>query len=121
MNIFCLFPKQLFTAILSTLDIGSDLVNSLDFIGFNASETITSYVEDQIEGIGNNTNWKSEMGMDKINDLIRIESGINGTLNNYPIDENVLMLWGLIGIGTMFLPGIVAFLLSCRHDGYVAL
>ena len=121
MNIFCLFPKQLFTAILSTLDIGSDLVNSLDFIGFNASETITSYVEDQIEGNGNNTNWKWEMGIDKINDLIRIESGINGTLNNYPIDENVLMLWGLIGIGTMFLPGIVAFLLSCRHDGYVAL
>ena len=119
MNIFCLFPKQLFTAILSTLDIGSDLVNSLDFIGYNASETITNSVEDFMESNGKNFNVMGKLNT--FNNIIQMESGINGTTNNYPIDENVLMLWGLIGIGTMFLPGIVAFLLSCRHDGYVAL
>ena len=72
----------------SSFDIGSDLVNSLDFLGHNASRTISEsfYLRHKLTP------------MDIINETIRA--------NSQEI-SNLHQIWGALGISIMFFPGII--------------
>ena len=50
-NVYIGFVKRLFSAILSTFDIVSDLVNSCDFLGYDASGQITSSIHGEDSNI----------------------------------------------------------------------
>ena len=68
------------TSISTSLDIGSDLVNSLDFLGFNASTTIST------RAVASHTNHT--MAMEKYG-------------------QEVHKIWGALGIFIIFLPGLI--------------
>jgi hypothetical protein len=117
MNAFIVVTKRLFTSLLSTFDIVSDLVNSCDFLGYNASNQI----------IGQ---FFGRDDMPTTNDPCQIHPGSNGTLNTTFKDDvfnnsicvleeekiEVHLIWGILGIVTMFIPGLVAILMFIFND-----
>ena len=91
---------QLFSA-LSTLfsssfDIGSDMVNSLDFLGYNASTNLAQTVSDTLSTI-------IEQGNSSIFDAAGAD---NTTDTSQKYEEH--RIWGIVGISVIFLPGIIA-------------
>merc|ERR1712110_344086 len=74
------------TLLPSGFDTGSDLINSLDFLGYNASKEV------------------GEAGCAFLNRSFQIQWGCDA-INNASSKEHTL--WGMVGISLMFLPGII--------------
>ena len=115
MNVYFIVTKRLFTSLLSTFDIVSDLVNSCDFLGYSASNHIINL----FYGGGD---------LPKTQEPCQISPVTNGTLNTTFKDdavnnsmcasdkEEVHLMWGILGIVTMFIPGFVAILMFIFND-----
>ena len=85
-----IFFNHLYTAfsilLPSGFDTGSDLINSLDFLGYNASKEV------------------GEAGCAVLNQSFRIQWGCDA-MDNASSKEHTL--WGIVGISLMVLPGII--------------
>ena len=85
-----IFFNHLYTAfsilLPSSFDTGSDLINSLDFLGYNASKEV------------------GEAGCAVLNQSFRIQWGCDA-MDNASSKEHTL--WGIVGISLMVLPGII--------------
>ena len=68
MNVYFIVTKRLFTSLLSTFDIVSDLVNSCDFLGYSASKQIINL-------------FYGGSDLPKTDDPCQISPVSNGTLN----------------------------------------
>ena len=137
MNIIVAFLKRLFTSILSIFDIVSDFVNSCDFLGYDASgQIIRSILWDKSNVTkpgnistlhpDNRTNYQKLSNICGSNYTFN-ETIINGDNNTSTYDvmegfknlsfcldqqrENHI-IWGSIGIGIMFLPGIMILIMA---------
>ena len=108
MAVYLNFLKRLFTSFLSTFDVVSDLVNSFDFLGYNASLKL----KNAVIGDGKNT----------LNKTLNTESNVcafnyttyneyinntqHGFYNNVSIctseGVDVHTIWGALGIFIMF-------------------
>ena len=80
----------------SSFDIGSDLINSLDFLGYNISRTISDTLSSSFHTLEEDRNLTF---LDIINGTSTIRS-----LENYEKHA----IWGFLGISIIFLPGIIA-------------
>lgn len=90
------FTKACITTFLSAFDVGSDLINSLDFLGYNASTHVRGTLCDTVgASTGTNSSTSSFVG-DYCNDLD--SSNTNTTIHQ---------MWGYVGIGIIFAPGII--------------
>ena len=155
MNIVVAFLQRLFTSILSIFDIVSDLVNSCDFLGYDASGQIFSSIFGDKSCITRPNNVSSfypsnqnlshtssklcdfnctsnETIGDGDNSTLRviytfnetIVSGDNSTLRYEAVEEfknfsscldqraTIHVTWGSLGIGIMFLPGIMTIMMA---------
>ena len=88
------FAKSLFTALTSLFDVGSDLINSFDFLGYNASTDLSNKIYDTITSIARNDTPSC------------VEDGFQSNGNDN-VEYNVHETWGYVGIGIIFLPGII--------------
>ena len=133
------FSKRLFTSLMSTFDITSDLVNSLDFLGHNASAKIvgatfgTSGASTNNNGTtslhphnttvvhnpkckffnGSITNF-SENNIATFNDQIENYLNTNFVCSSEEVDAHVV--WGALGIAIMFVPGLVSMIMYIFND-----
>ena len=73
--------SSLCTSVFTSLDIGSDLINSLDFFGYNASSSFTS--------------------------KIGFRSNNHSAIYQHESRPEIHKIWGSMGIFAMFLPGII--------------
>ena len=155
MNIVVAFLQRLFTSILSIFDIVSDLVNSCDFLGYDASGQIfTSIFGDKscITRLNNISTFypsnqnlshtssklcgfnftSNETIVDGDNSTLRVNytfhetivNGDNSTLRYEAVEEfknfsscleqraTIHVIWGSLGIGIMFLPGIMTIVMA---------
>ena len=77
--------KNVFTFLTSLFDVGSDVVNSLDFMGFNVSSKLVDTVtgRDSSSHITNTS----------------ITTNLSGVVTNYTdINYRVDHIWGIIGM-----------------------
>ena len=91
----------------SSFDIGSDLINSLDFLGYNISRTISDTLSNSL--------YSSEE--DRNSTYIDAFNG-NSTAK-FVQNHEEHAIWGTLGILIMFLPGIIAmppFMYSLMKD-----
>ena len=128
MNTYLAFFKRLFTTILSIFDIVSDLVNSCDFLGYDASGQIKSSI------LGGNTNVsipKWYVDASKMCGGHNITSNEAFTIaNKQIIDQDTIkdfqnlsscfddrrethIKWGSVAIVIMLLPGIMTIIMTC--------
>ena len=134
MYAFLGFSKRLFTSLMSTFDITSDLVNSLDFLGHNAS---TKLLEVASGTFGILTNNNETINSHPLNvtvtyspkckffntSIAHISENSNTTfghqIENYLITNfvcssegvDVHVVWGALGIAIMFVPGLVSMII----------
>ena len=144
------FCKAVFSLAGSTFDVGSDVLNSLDFMGYNISNTIghelkgvwrlftnttnTAKLVDKIDEMissihANNTSTDSGTWIEKLLEAKDQEFGVfdglreqfcqvdfnqrNISTHGGGYSENELHeTWGWIGLGIIFLPGIVLFVFA---------
>ena len=90
------FGADLFSAITtlgaSSFDIGSDLINALDFLGHNVSKTMS-------EGLSKSLYLRHNLtSMDGLDETSNAES---------QEIHDVHQIWGALGILIMFFPGII--------------
>lgn len=86
-----------FSTLCSTsFDIGSDLVNSLDFLGYCVSDTIAGAVSGSLSASMECENSSS----------LQEGSYLNSTETSEKCEEH--KIWGTLGILLIFLPGIIA-------------
>lgn len=99
--------KKLITFASSLFDLGSDFINSLDFLGYNMSGKISSLVLDSFSSsIGEVDNLTMpDQNITTNPSLIALLDGRNNT----KMDEmqEIHHFWGILGISIMFLPGII--------------
>ena len=77
-------------------DLGSDLINSLDFLGYNVSQILLDNLLNTFYSSKEDHNLTC---IDMFNGTSRAESADN---------EEIHKIWGALGILIMFLPGIVS-------------
>ena len=122
------FAKNCFTFATSSVDVGSDVINSLDFLGYNISSAIfiqkfTDLVPFNKSDLRNSTDI---VYPSKLTTTYRIDQtttrsepsepytadqmwGNQTTANNYPNDAlNNEETWGILGIIIIFLPGLIS-------------
>ena len=92
-----LFGKQTFTVITSLFDVVSDLINSLNFLGFyNISMDEKSILK------------KEYVYTCNLSHTVNISNSCNLTVTTgYEEREEIRQTWGIISIFLMFLPGII--------------
>ena len=90
--------KNLFTFGSSLFDLGSDLINSLDFLGYNATSQVSETIADASEEL------KKLAGISYFSD-----NDVLNTTNFTATDgiQAVHQIWGRMGIGCIFLPGVI--------------
>ena len=139
MSTFLGFSKRLFTSLMSTFDITSDLVNSLDFLGHNASVKIvgatfgTSGASTNNTGTTNshphNTTVTYSPKCKFFNNSITNFSENNKTAFHNQIEKylntnfvcssegiDVHVVWGALGISIMFIPGLVSMIMYIFNE-----
>ena len=141
MNIIVALFKRLFTSILSIFDIVSDLVNSCDFLGYDASGQIIRTIfwdESNITNPNNiptvhpdnHTSLETASAMCGLNYTFNetMANGENNTSQYGATDglknlsscfddrKEIHMIWGSVGIGIMFLPGIMILIMAYITD-----
>ena len=135
------FSKRLFTSLMSTFDITSDLVNSLNFLGQNASAKMVGATFGASGASTNNngttnshphnttvtyspkcqflnnylTNF-SENNNTTFND--RIEHYINANFVCSSEGVNAHVVWGALGIAIMFIPGLVSMVMYIFNNSH---
>jgi hypothetical protein len=139
MAVYLSFGKRLFTSFMSTSDIVSDLVNSWDFLGYNASSQIINAIS------GNTVNASNDNSSYPIN-IILMNHNSTSCIPNYHINNtynislnntitgastNVSMcgseeigihvVWGSLGIYIMFIPGLMFMVMFTFADTYTYL
>ena len=137
MNIVVAFLQRLFTSILSIFDIVSDLVNSCDFLGYDASGQIFISIFGDKSNItrlnnvsalyhGNKTLFQTSPKICGLNYTSNetIVSADNSTLTYETVEglkncssfldqrATIHVIWGSLGIGIMFLPGIMTIMMA---------
>ena len=80
----------------SFFDIGTDLINSLDFLGYNVSEMISDTVIDSLHSPESTHNVSS----------VKVSNPTNADKIAEKYEKHEI--WGLLGIFIIFFPGIVA-------------
>ena len=133
------FSKRLFTSLMSTFDITSDLANSLDFLGHNASakivgatfgtagastnnnETTSSYplnttvtYSPKCKFFKNSITNFSESNITTFNDQIENYLNTNFICSSEGVDAHVV--WGALGIAIMFIPGLISIIMYIFND-----
>ena len=84
-------------------DVTSDIINSLDFLGYNASNTIEKEVWEKVATwIGKEVAPKPEV-INGTNDTTMELNTMELNMENYTIHE----IWGAMGFFIIFLPGII--------------
>ena len=82
----------------TSFDIGSDLINSLDFLGYNASHIIIN-------------NLLNQFYSSKEDHNLTCTDTFNGTTIAESAEKvEIHQIWGILGILIMFLPGIASIL-----------
>ena len=82
----------------TSFDIGSDLINSLDFLGYNASHIILN-------------NLLNQFYSSKEDHNLTCTDTFNGTTIAESAEKvEIHQIWGILGILIMFLPGIASIL-----------
>ena len=122
--------KNVFTFATSSVDVGSDVINSLDFLGYNISSAFfIQRISDHVlpfnkSEIGNSTdivyplNPTTTYRIDqtttssKPSESYTVDQiwGNQTTASNYQndTDANVHLIWGILGIIIIFLPGLMS-------------
>ena len=125
------FSKRLFESLASTFDLTSDLVNSLDFLGHNVSRKVKD-ITLSIFSVSNNgskplNHLTTQIPFDVTNTPINDSVAgfchdynaklINQTQNDFNKQlvcssegNNEHMIWGILGIAIMFMPGLLSSL-----------
>ena len=136
MNVYVPFLKRLLTSLLSTFDITSDLINSCDFLGYNASTHIISSVYGNVkrakeENTFHALSYSRCSTLNKTSTTLtlgNIDKSIAPNISNYilnssstdvfknsticdPDEVDVHIVWGRLGITAMFAPGLIAILM----------
>ena len=97
------FTKNLVTLLTSMFDVGSDVVNSLDFMGYNISSTIVDTV----------TGTKETSSSGKVtNSMNSSEFNTDNTNSEYRVDNT----WGVISMVIVFMPGMLASIPMIAHS-----
>ena len=92
-----LFGKQTFTFTTSLFDVVSDLINSLNFLGFYDSSMDEKLIAK-----------KEYLYSCNLSHTINISNSCNVTvITSYEETEEIHQTWGIISIFLMFLPGII--------------
>ena len=92
-----LFGKQTFTFTTSLFDVVSDLINSLNFLGFYNSSMDEKLIAK-----------KEYLYSCNLSHTINISNSCNVTvITSYEETEEIHQTWGIISIFLMFLPGII--------------
>ena len=89
------FTKNLFTFLTSLFDVGSDVVNSLAFMGYN----ISSKIVDTVEGTEESSSFWN------VTDSMNTSENDMGNNN---VEYRVDFIWGVMSMVIVFLPGMLA-------------
>lgn len=143
MYVFVTFLKRLLTSFLSIIDIVSDLVNSCDLLGYQTSTKIMSGIFGDDSRLPLTTNLSKSYavnytafgkGESKYDNNFTIKcydtsvSSRNGTFNkvfddlvtntSLRIDEDndIHLIWGVLSVSIMFLPGAMAIFMSYNSE-----
>ena len=92
MGFLIYFAKYVFMFSASFFDVSSDLVNSLDFLGYNVASKITQKIMGSSEVLAENNNQYL------MPDIFETNTNIT-TVDPYN--------WGIVGMGIIFLPGLI--------------
>ena len=89
MDAFLGFPKRLFTSLMSTFDITSDFVNSLDFLGHNASAKVSEVTSTIYRNLANSLDFPGHNATTTIlKDTSEVpETRFNVTISSYLLNK----------------------------------
>ena len=128
MNIYLAFFKRLLTTILSTFDIVSDLVNSCDFLGYEASVQIKSSIFGGNKNVSipkwyvdtskmcGGPNFTSHEASTIVNEKIIDQGTIKDFQNSsscFDDRRKIHTVWGSVAIVIMLIPGIMTIIMTC--------
>ena len=90
--------RHLTTFISTYSDVGSDIINSLDFLGYNASTEISKTMWESVSSV---------MGHEDNLD-VDVYNGTDSTsIEEYKNEYEIHEIWGIMGFSVIFLPGII--------------